>query len=78
MFKDLNADIEVIELNPDKSYIYDGVSLKFKEMHHPGKSFAILLKRMIKKLVYCTDAEFNHRSVGYVEKELNFLRMQIL
>ena len=57
LFQDMEADINLHHLEPDKEYSIAGFQVTGFEQNHPGISFGYCLKRDNKKIVYSTDCE---------------------
>lgn len=72
--RDFKADFTLTQIYPEKTYDIGGISVRCFENHHPGKSFALCMEAEGKKLIYCTDAEFNHQSTEYVNKAVEFFK----
>ena len=73
-WKQLSADIEFVELQPDRFYEIDGFSVKAKLQPHPGASYGYRFEKDGKAIVYSTDAEHKLASEAETEEMVDFYR----
>jgi phosphoribosyl 1,2-cyclic phosphodiesterase len=56
-FRSLGANIEFVELEPDRSYEIGGLSVKAIRQNHPSDSYGFRFTKDGKSIVYSTDSE---------------------
>jgi phosphoribosyl 1,2-cyclic phosphodiesterase len=56
-FRSLGATIEFVELEPDRIYEIDGLSVKAIRQNHPSDSYGFRFSKDNKSVVYSTDSE---------------------
>ena len=73
-FKAFSAEIDFSDLQQKKKVTLGKAKVTWKEMYHPGKSFAYRVDYNGKSVVYATDAEYKKLSMEYLKPVVDFFK----
>ena len=73
-FKTLGATVEFVELEPDRTYDIDGLSVRAIVQSHGGDSYGYRFSKDGKSLVYSTDSEHKYQTLDQDYPFIEFFR----
>ncbi len=73
-FSSLSASINFVDLGEYKEYSIGDIKVSWKEMYHPGKSFAYRLDFQGKSFVFATDAEYKQLGMDNLSPTIEFFK----
>ncbi|CAI2717937.1 Putative Metal-dependent hydrolase [Nitrospina watsonii] len=77
-FNSFTADVEVRTIDDQKSVVFgdesDPITVTWKEMDHPGKSFSYRVEYRGRSVVYATDAEYKKLSPEDLKPTIDFFK----